>query len=717
MRRKLLLAALFVLPVSILLPFMDRYPFHPGSEFSDLMVSHYPNALYLQRSLSENHAIPLWSPLILSGYPFAANPLSGLFYPPGWLALLFPLNWGFNLAIVLHLVWGGVGLYLFLRSEGLPEKAAVFGALLFESMPKLYAHLASGHLTLLYAVPWTPWLFLAENRARKAGSPWRFAGPGLVLGMIALADVRWAAYAGLGYVAWAFLNACSSGLHAVVREFAPRLAANLITACLCAAPVLLPLFEYTGLSTRAQMLPGENLIDSLSPAQWLGLLYPYLRGPAETTLYPGGLVVGLFALALFFPAWRGRCGFWLAAIPVTLVFALGSHLPPVAWLLGLPGLSLLRVPPRVLFFSGMAFAIVGAYVFNALAEGASERQTGRRAIWTLALFSLAAFALLFGLAAVFFIDQARVKAQFAWGVIVMLLSLALLVWLARRKQMPQLAPVLLFVLALADLSAFNAVGLEYRSPERALADPAGAAAFLAAKGGTDLFRVYSPSYSLPQQAAAWHRLELADGVDPLILSGYQAFMEPASGVPTRGYSVTLPPFAEDPSTDNQAYTPDAALLGLLNVRYIASAFDLSGSDFNLLARKGRTRIYENLRALPRAWVQDGAAPPGQSLLTVPEIQWGPNQITLRASGPGLLVLSEILYPGWVARVDGQAVEIQEVGGLLRGVFLEAGIHQVIFSFRPLSVVVGAAVGATIWLAAGLAAIVTLGAWKRDHTAL
>ena len=38
MKRILLRAALFALPVSILLPFMDRYPFHPGSVFARIVI-------------------------------------------------------------------------------------------------------------------------------------------------------------------------------------------------------------------------------------------------------------------------------------------------------------------------------------------------------------------------------------------------------------------------------------------------------------------------------------------------------------------------------------------------------------------------------------------------------------------------------------------------------------------------------------------------------
>ncbi len=135
-----------------------------------------------------------------------------------------------------------------------------------------------------------------------------------------------------------------------------------------------------------------------------------------------------------------------------------------------------------------------------------------------------------------------------------------------------------------------------------------AAAFLSSQPGQ--FRIYSPSYSLPQQIAAKYRLELADGIDPLHLSAYQDFMAAATGIPVSGYTVTIPPFdSADPDLDNLGYSPDPNLLGLLNVRYVLAEYDLPVDGLWLRARFGETRLYENVEAKPRAWVQAGLSSP------------------------------------------------------------------------------------------------------------
>ena len=51
-----------------------------------------------------------------------------------------------------------------------------------------------------------------------------------------------------------------------------------------------------------------------------------------------------------------------------------------------------------------------------------------------------------------------------------------------------------------------------------------------------LFRVYSPSYSIPMP----NLLQQANGVDPLHLAKYADYIGKASGISTGGYSVSLP---------------------------------------------------------------------------------------------------------------------------------------------------------------------------------
>jgi hypothetical protein len=68
----------------------------------------------------------------------------------------------------------------------------------------------------------------------------------------------------------------------------------------------------------------------------------------------------------------------------------------------------------------------------------------------------------------------------------------------------------------------------------------------------------------------------------------------------------------------------------------------------------------------------------------------PNRVVARAflNAPGILVLTDIFYPGWKAYVDGKQIKIYRVNGLVRGVLLEEGEHTVVFTYFPESFKIG-----------------------------
>ncbi len=153
-------------------------------------------------------------------------------------------------------------------------------------------------------------------------------------------------------------------------------------------------------------------------------------------------------------------------------------------------------------------------------------------------------------------------------------------------------------------------------------------------------------------------------------------------------------------------------------------FHLPTERWRLLDRFDEIEVYENLRAMPRAWFVAQAMPsPGaESLKTIrsyltpglvmfdPEsvalvdgdLQWESrypineavaevrhyesNRIEIETRNPqqGFLVLSEMYYDGWEARVDGQPTKIYRTNYALRGIVVPPGDHRVEFVYRPRS---------------------------------
>jgi len=171
--------------------------------------------------------------------------------------------------------------------------------------------------------------------------------------------------------------------------------------------------------------------------------------------------------------------------------------------------------------------------------------------------------------------------------------------------------------------------------------------------------------------------------------------------------------------------------------------------WRLLAQTAYVDIYENARALPRAWLAadaralgeqatleairtgrlpDGsrweprrtalvesepATAPAASPASVPVAQvadatsaraevtrYEPNRVDVKTSAgaPSILVLSENHYPGWRAYLDGQPVGVLRVDYALRGVAVPAGAHEVRFVYVPKSVIIGLLVSALAALA-------------------
>jgi hypothetical protein len=253
----------------------------------------------------------------------------------------------------------------------------------------------------------------------------------------------------------------------------------------------------------------------------------------------------------------------------------------------------------------------------------------------------------------------------------------------------------LVLLLLAELGVVNRSTLELRPAEAVLnerQDLALQAGQLAAG-----MRIFSPSYSLPQQTAERDRLELADGVGPLQLRSYRDAMARATGFSTAAYGVTLPPFPTGNPGDDWSPVLDAELLGRWDVGVVVADYPVVASGLIEQASAEGVHVYRNPSSRPRAWVErdDG------TWVAASHVTWTPNRIDVSTAGPGRLVLSENAYPGWEATVDGAPSQLQTTRDGMRSLALTPGEHQVRFDFHPVSVYVGAAISLLGALALGM----------------
>ncbi len=656
-----------------------RVPWLQGAVYSDFIVAHAPQVAFVRRAVAAWGQVPLWSPVYNAGYPLYANPLATPAYPPGWLAYGWPVPWGLNLAVLLHLAWAAVGWGCWMRRRSVSGWA--WWGLAAALLPKTLTHGLGGHVTLLYALAWVPWLLLSSEAVPR----WRRWGPGLVLGLLTLADPR------ATPLVLPLLAVTTWPGRAAWRDWARDGLRWGVTAGFVAAPLLLPLALFALHSPRHTMSVAARTAFSL-PWGLLGdvfLAYPRTPSPEYRLYVPWA--VGLLALR---SGREGRRGLLLAALAAML--AVGRQ-GPGFWLSLLPGWNWLRVPARWGWLVGWGLIWAAAQA-RPSASGARARR-----LW------LALGGLGLGLRGVAWplLAPADALGPPYW------LALAAdgVAWWRLRPGVAMRSPRALGWLALVAALAFSAGYARLRPVAVLEQDDARRAAAVQSWSGATAQpwaarwagpRVYSPSYSIGQWTAARLGLPLAYGVDPLYTTAWAHWLTTAARVPWVGYTVTLPPLeGPDPQQANAPYRADARRLAQARVAFLVAAFPHEGAGWQPRGRVAGAWVYANtVPVCSVAWV----APVGQTHCGVNSrparlVRWEPNRVLLAAQGPGWLVLSENRYPTWRVWVDGRPAASRVTDTPWRVVPLSPGAHRVEWRLWPWDLGVGwaLALGAVLFM--------------------
>lgn len=106
-----------------------------------------------------------------------------------------------------------------------------------------------------------------------------------------------------------------------------------------------------------------------------------------------------------------------------------------------------------------------------------------------------------------------------------------------------------------------------------------------------------------------------------------------------------------------------------------------------LDRLGKMDIQHEAVADKKFQSQLGQSRKNDSTATVRLDKYLPNSLsyTVESQTGGVVVFSEIYYPGWTATIDGQPAELGRVNYVLRALNVKPGKHQVVLNFHPSSV--------------------------------
>ena len=348
---------------------------------NDAVFVYLPHHQYVAKALATFGHLPAWDSSGFGGRPLIGNPQAGLFYPPVWIAWLSPFPSTLGWLTVAHLFWGGLGMYLMARAQGLGWWPATVAAGIYEASPYLLAQTFEGHYPHVWAASWFPWAFWAQAEHRA----------GRVRGLLALPLILTMAYLTghpqewfllvLALSVWVLADALrhllpSHGRRHNAASVAFRWFAVLAVALSLSAIELVPARSVLSWVLQSQQpdVPRNyrlylvNLLQLLSPTA--------LGGPAdfagvdnywEAVLSFGLIPLVLVGVACTAASRRPRVRGWALLVLISVWFAGGRQfgLFPLLYRT-LPGLAWFRVPARSLFLTSLGMAILAGFGLEVL---------------------------------------------------------------------------------------------------------------------------------------------------------------------------------------------------------------------------------------------------------------------------------------------------------------------------------------------------------------
>ena len=690
----------------------------------DLASFLYPTYQFASETLRAGH-LPLWNPHLYGGTPFVADPQSGFLYPLNLILFLvlpeitYQVLEGLGL---FHFWWMGIGTYFLLRelpAQGrLSRWAALAGALAITFADPMLIHF--GNLNLIAVVSWLPWVLWAFRRGERSESWHWTALSGLLLGFGTLAGhPQMSLFIGLALVLDTLLYLLlQPRWHGpAVLQAVARLASVIVIASLVAAPVLWPAWEFAHYSSRAAWDYVQSVGYSLSPAQVIGLIVPgfFGRGPQfhwgpwerVEVGYIGLLPLVLAGLAVAIH--RDRVLWRLVGLALgTFVIALGVYALPHGWLTWLvPGLMQLRAPARMLFITDLALAGLAALGLDAALRYGGNAAKSARLVWQATIvLTIVLGTLALGLYLALIVRQdadptvalhiavALISAMWGLG-----FSLAALAWLTawrsgtvRRSTLGWVA----LALILLDLGSGAYNDLSEQEPTTGFRHMA-LVQFVKSQSGpvridtrTGIEAIWQPS------AALVHGLDDVWGVaNPLILADYEWYWEGLGSRSSRlydflnaGYVIGRKEIELDWDKFELAFEGDPDL----NVYRNRAVLPRAQVVYRAIAVSDHEQAWDAVHAADfdpaQVVVIEGNGKwPGSDRAPTP-VEWqseGPNRIRIRAelAAPGYLVISQVWYPGWQARLEtGERLPVLRANYAFQAVPLPAGRHEVMLIFQP-----------------------------------
>lgn len=716
----------------------------------------------------------VWSPLLASGWPIHADPLAQIWYPVSIVLGKIPLPLGWNLYIISGYSLCSVFLYLYVRLITAKRFPAIVAALVFPLSGCMLGEVR--HAPIIHSMAYLmALLFVLEKLSRRSSCAWLSAGIAALGFCVLNGHMQMVVYVLVVLVLYTVFRALT------MKEGQSRFLLN-IAAIICAglaigAIQILPAWELTKFSVRSKFAFIDFLSYACHPIQAIGLVTPNVFGAMNSTffkipyfgldfrpphfMYFGLLPMITFCAALLLTRSNAITLFWLIMGVMAFLLCFGNA-TPLAWILyNIPPFGYFRALSLFYPIAAASFAIVCGCVLSRLMD---ERPTRRRIIvFAATLFCVTCGAISLSVQILQqvielpdrgslegslppFWENPAILVPFYGSILTLVVFLA---WLYKPHWRPLKAALL--VVAVADL-AFVGWFNEWRSEKVTVASMSIPPPLVKYRDRLNeshqrllpVRGVSGEDEECPPNLSRLWNVPSASAFGPLLNTRYLEVL----GI-TEGGFLPVP----------WTFTSDFRGFDILAIRYLTvPAGDKRLNDYKVdgrpifvrVAEIGKSDIFENTRAMPRAWmvgetrlmedadvvrtIRRGELPEGEAFdpaklallskrgmksegfvappvptkvadfsgsVKIMSIENRRVLLAAESSTGGFLVLSDLFYPGWKAIVDGQPQEILRTNYVLRGLELKAGKHSIEFRYEPIYLYIGAVVsllGLLAWTA-------------------
>ena len=348
------------------------------SPHSDLIAQGAGLRALASRTLAQDgHWPPLWDPSCDSGLPAHANPLTTYLSPLHWPFLFLPLDRAADLVLFLNVIVAGLAMFVLARKRFAEPGAALFTAVGYMLSYRFFALIDAGWLPTITMYALAPLLYWSAECLFEKTSARRVSLFSVILGLSAMqgsAQSFYYALLGLGvFAVWSMRTIPAARRASVAGAFLIGGA----LALLIAAPDLLPRAQFAALSTRTsfdyRFFLGDpprlsDLLTAFDPRDAGGARFEYW----ENLFYFG---LWLYPLALYGclkdpKKTRGL----LLACAVTLFLCFDT--PALRVLFdAFPGFALFRRSTRLLQLTQLAAALLAGHGADALLRRRWKKQT------------------------------------------------------------------------------------------------------------------------------------------------------------------------------------------------------------------------------------------------------------------------------------------------------------------------------------------------------